>query len=100
MSRRGLVLCTPLLASPLAWAVSLLANFALAPQGCAWQGKLAIHIVSFSAMAVTAASSILAWSSWQRERGTGALAGLVLSAAFFLVIVAQSLPNFLLAGCE
>jgi hypothetical protein len=32
-------------------------------------------------------------------RGLG-LAGVLLSSMFFLVIVAQAIPNFLLGGCE
>lgn len=99
MTKRNVIFWAPF-SAPLVWALSLLANFALAPLGCTPQGKLAIHMVSFGAMTVTAAVSLLAWSSWQRERGPAALAGLVLSAGFFLVILAQALPNFLLAGCE
>jgi hypothetical protein len=96
------------------WLISFLANFALAPWVCARGWKPALFVVSVVSLAITAASGVLAWRLW-RQVGTempgesgGAvaharslgLAGVLLSAMFFVVILAQSIPNLMLGACE
>ena len=59
---RDLALWLELLAGPLAWFASLCANFALAPWACSLRWQPALHVVSFAAMLVTAASGSMALS--------------------------------------
>jgi hypothetical protein len=111
---RDFLLWTPILISPSVWFLTLAVNFALAPLPCGGGGEIARRAVSSIALLITAAAGVLALSLWRRNRleelpAEGApiervramtIAGIVLSAGFFLVIAAQALPDFILAGCE
>ncbi len=111
---RDFALWTGILAGPIVWLISFEANFALAPWACVFQAKIALYIVSIVALAIAAASGILAWRQWSalgREwpgpGGAGlprgrimAIGGVLLSAMFFLVILAQVIPELVLAPCE
>jgi len=107
---RDVRLWASILAAPSAWFISLSANFALAPLACVSSGRVWLQVVSAVSLLIAAASGFVAYSAW-REYGPAegapaerirnmALAGLVLSAGFSLVILAQWIPNILLAGCE
>ena len=113
MTRRARLLWTPIIVSPLAWFTAMLINFALTPLPCNGSAPLARAAVWIGALVVTAAAGMLGWSL--RRENTGehaaqgaaahrvramALAGAVLSASFFLVIIAQAMPDLLLAGCQ
>ncbi|MFL6354762.1 MAG: hypothetical protein ACJ74Z_23320 [Bryobacteraceae bacterium] len=111
---RELALWTGVLAGPIVWLFSFEAKFALVPWACIFQAKLALHIVSLLALALAAGSGLLAWRQWNelgRElpgEGGGALprsrimavGGVLLSSLFFLVILAQAIPEVLLGVCE
>jgi hypothetical protein len=111
---RTLALWTGLLTGPIVWFISLEAKFALAPWVCAFHWKPAVYMVSLVAFLVTAAAGLLSWNQWRQlsaehsETGDSVLArprimalgGVMLSAGFFVVLAAQSLPELLLAGCE
>lgn len=114
MNRRDLALWTGILGGPIIWLVSFEANFALAPWACEFNNKLALFLVTIAGLILVAASGLLAWREWNAtgkvwpgEEG-GALgrervmagAGLLMSAMFFLVIVAQGIPNLLLEACD
>jgi hypothetical protein len=110
---RDFALWTGILASPIVWLVSFEASFALVPWACLFQAKLALYIVRILALALTAGSGVLAWRQWNdlgRELpgdGDGALprsrimalGGVLLSSLFFLVIVAQGIPELVLQSC-
>ena len=112
--KRDALLWTPILVSPSVWFLTLVANFALAPLPCGGPGALARRTVSMVALLITALVGMLAIQLWRRndtqdvpaqeaaaERVRAmARAGVIMSASFFLVIVAQALPDFILAGCE
>jgi hypothetical protein len=112
--KRDLLLWTPILASPAVWFVTLLANFALAPLPCSGPAETIRRGISLLALVMIGAAGLLAWWLWKRNRADPlpaqgapvervramALSGVVLSAGFFLVILAQSLPDFMLTGCE
>lgn len=99
---------------PTVWLLSFLANFALAPWACALGWRPALFAVTAAALAITAASGVAAWKLWHKaglelpgEMGGAiasarslALAGVLLNAMFFLVVLAQGLPNLLLGACE
>ncbi len=105
---------TVVLAGPLLWFASFLANFFMSGKVCGEGWKVFLFAVMATALILTAAAGWFAWRVWREagleapgesggpagyRRGMG-LAGLLLSALFFLVIVAQGVPNILLGGCE
>ncbi|MBV9156258.1 MAG: hypothetical protein JO097_08335 [Acidobacteriaceae bacterium] len=111
---RNFALWTGILAGPIVWLLSFEAIFALAPWACVFQAKLALYLVSLVALALAAGSGLLAWREWSAlgkelpGDGEGALprsrvmaiGGVLLSAMFFLVILAQAIPELLLGACE
>ena len=111
---RELALWTGILAGPIVWLVSFEANFALAPWACVTRGKLALYGVSILALLFAAASGLVAWREWkvagERAPGDGegalpririmALGGVLLSVLFFLVILAQAIPEVILKACD
>jgi small-conductance mechanosensitive channel len=111
---RDLALWTGILAGPVVWLLSFEANFALAPWACEFNNKLALFLVAIFALVLVAGSGLLAWCEWNatgkvwpggaggplaRER-VMAGCGILLSAMFFVVIVAQAVPNLLLGACD
>jgi hypothetical protein len=112
--KRNLALWTGVLAGPIVWLLSFEANYALAPWACIFQTKLALYLVSLAALILCAGSGIIAWRQWielgKEWPGTGggaiprsrimAVGGVLLSAMFFLVILAQAIPAVLLEACE
>jgi hypothetical protein len=112
--KRDLALWTGILAGPTVWLFSFEANFALAPWACDFANKLALFLVTIVALILVAGSGWLAWREWNAvgkiwpgEEG-GALGrervmagcGLLMSAMFFIVIVAQAVPNVMLGACD
>jgi hypothetical protein len=112
--RRNLALWTGVLAGPVVWLLSFEANFTLAPWACEFNTKIALFLVTIAALILVAASGLLAWREWNtlgrvspddiagalgRSR-VMALGGVLLSAMFFLVIVAQAIPELILGACE
>lgn len=111
---RDLALWTGVLAGPIVWLMSFEANFALAPWACIFQAKLALYIVSAIAFALAVASGLLAWSQWNEvgrewpDAGGSVISrarimaagGVLLSAMFAIVIVAQAIPEIILAPCQ
>ncbi len=111
---RDAALWTGVLAGPIVWLLSFEANFALAPWACTFDAKLALYIVSVIALVLAAASGLLSWRQWkelgQEWPGEGggavprgrimAIGGVLLSAMFFLVILAQSIPEIILGACQ
>ena len=107
-------LWTVVLAGPVVWLCSFLANYALAPWACTFQSKLALYAVSLAALALCAVSTVYAWNLWKQlgaewhaegaaavpRRRAMAISGIVLSAGFLLVVIAQSIPELMLASCE
>ena len=112
--KRDFALWTGILAGPIVWLLSFVANFALAPWACIFQAKLALYIVSLIALILSVGSGAVAWTQWGqlgrkwpdeggsvvcRSRGL-AVAGVLLSAMFCLVIIAQSVPEIILEACQ
>lgn len=111
---RNLILWTSILAGPIVWLISFQANFALVPWACIWQAKLALYFVSLLALLACAASGFVAWREWRELgrqvefEGAGALprsrmmafSGVVLSCGFFIVVLAQAIPEVILRECQ
>jgi hypothetical protein len=111
---RDLALWIVILAGPVLWLCAFEANFALAPWACTFQNKLALESVWIAGVLLCCGSALWAWALW-RSIGGGwgaheagvvsrsrmmAIAGIVLSASFALVMVAQAIPVFMLGACE
>ena len=112
--KRDAALWFGVLGPPFAWALVNTAKFMLAYYFCIYNWKLAAYLVSFIGVVVTVWAGWTAWSQWQEsgrelagEQGgqlgrTRAMAfsGLILSGGFLIVMVATTLPELLLQGCE
>jgi hypothetical protein len=112
--KREVTLWAAVLAGPLIWFTAMQTNFVLAPWACAFGWKPALYVVSIIALAIVAGSGLLAHKHWKQlgeadahEAGGSlpanralAIGGMGLSAMFFLVIVAQTIPQFILGSCE
>jgi hypothetical protein len=109
------VLLLVAVAGPAIWFFSLEANFALAPLACTMHGKAALYAVSIVSLLLVAGLAMLAWGQWRqlsREYAGGsddvsrqslralALGGAGLNALSFIIILAQTVPNLILTGCE
>lgn len=111
---RDLALWTGVLAGPIVWLISFEAKFALAPWACVTQAKAALYVVSVLALLFSAGSGLLAWHEWgelgKEPPGDGegalprgrimAIGGVLLSLLFFLVILAQAIPELILKACN
>jgi hypothetical protein len=109
-----LALWAGLLAGPAAFLSNLQVNYMLVPWVCATGHRFALHIVALCALLVTAAGGFAAWRAWLRtgkrwsDAGGGAvprsrfmaIMGMLISAMFFLVILAMGIPNFVMNPCQ
>ncbi len=100
--------------APFTWLCSFLANFAWAPWTCIFQVKLGLYAISGVALLIEAVLAFIAWREWQGagkewagDGGTSlarvrlmAIGGFFASLGFFFVVVAQSVPELMLAACE
>jgi hypothetical protein len=111
---RGLLMqWTGVLAGPVVWAVHMQTNLSLVPWVCKNGGLMLLHVVTILALLITAVGAFAAWRALQegreedeagggvisRSRFMGAL-GLLMSAMFFLVIIAQAVPSFFFQPCQ
>jgi hypothetical protein len=107
-------LWTGILAAPVAWFAQLEGNYIIASQLCPDDAQLPLHVVTLAALVITIGGAAIAWSNWRRA-GTSwpddsggptargrfmAALGLLLSGIFFLVIMAQGIPNFMFDPCQ
>ena len=101
------------LAAPLAWAAQMQALYTMVPWACQTGHRAALVAVSLAALAAALGGALVARRNWGRvgrgepgeeggARGRSrflAVAGLVTSAFFFLVIFAQGLATLILHPC-
>lgn len=98
------IIRTVALSAPIIWFLNHAALFALAPLACAWRSNSIVLIVSACALALDAICGMAAWSALREAAHETmppwlAMSGVALSGGFFLVILAQTLPNILMPGC-
>lgn len=108
--KQGLMLWVFVFAGPLAWFVDLEANLAFSIQICSGPWSYAPAVVSLLAVVVTATAGMLSWTRFRQMRQTEpatpkvyqivAIAGAMLSAAFVVVIIAESIPVMMLQNCR
>jgi hypothetical protein len=103
------------LLGPAAWAAQQQALYTMVPWACRTGHAAALHAVSVAAVIVAAIGALVARRNWSRagggemdddDRGGArarsrflALLGLVASAFFALVIVAQGIASFIVRPC-
>src|SRR5438067_1854549 len=100
-----------MLAGPIVWLMQFQTNYTLVPWACRSGAHFLIYIVSIIALLVVAGAGFLSWRLWQeagrdwpdeqanvRSRSRFmAVLGLLTSALFFLVIIAQGISNLFFA---
>jgi hypothetical protein len=100
------LLFAAIFAGPVAWAVSLQANFALAPLACGSGAKPSLYFVLAFAFLLSAAGELLALSARRSTPNPSpnyhamVWAGIGISAFSILLILAQTIPTVFFAGCE
>jgi hypothetical protein len=109
-----LALWLGLLAAPLAWFVNQLLSYSLVLWACSTGRQYTLHLVTLAMLLLAAAGGVIAWRAWRqagrewhseaggvlpRSRFMAAL-GILLSSLFFLVILAQGIPSFILPASE
>lgn len=112
--KRHWILWFAVLTGPITWLAAFAAVFFLSGWTCPWRSKLPLYLISSAALIITSLGATLAYSQWRsvgkdwpgeaggeiaRARAM-AIAGLALNLMFFLVVVAQAIPQILLVGCE
>jgi hypothetical protein len=113
-SRQIRALWVGLLLAPVAFLVNLEVAYALVPTACASRHELPLHLVHFVCLLLTLFGLVTArrcWkatgATWPGEAGDPlsrsrfmAGMGLLGSALFVLVILAQWIPSFMLDPCQ
>ena len=99
-----LVLWLWILASPLIWFLNLAVSYAVAAHICVGGNKAALYGATAFSLCITAVAAGFCAVQWRRlppsRKGAMALGGSALGGLCFLVILAQAIPNLMLAGCE
>jgi hypothetical protein len=112
--RRLAVLWAGVLLAPLAFLANLEVAYAFVTASCDRGDQLLIHLTHLACLLLSLLGGWAAWSAWRAEgsewpgQGGGTVGrtrfmaglGLLLSAMFTLVIVAQWIPGFLLSPCQ
>ncbi|MBW3654468.1 MAG: hypothetical protein KY444_00045 [Gemmatimonadetes bacterium] len=111
--RRMAWLWFAVLAGPLAWMLGLNAEYGLVRVACDKDSLLGLHLVSIATLLLALAGGLVSWREWKhagrewpgeeggptgRSRFMAAL-GLMASALFALVILAQWITNLFLHPC-
>lgn len=111
---RNVALWAANLGSPLVWLMSFEARFAWVPWTCTFQNKLALHLIALAALLLCAGFALLSWREWKSLGEAGpssggsplargqfmAIGGIVISIGCGMIVVAQSIPEFVLGACQ
>jgi hypothetical protein len=110
--RTGLLLFGAL-AGPAAWAMQFSISYGLTPVLCGGRAELILLVVTLVFAAVTVAALVVSVRSWRMSRSnvdapprvyhrarTLAYAGLLSSTFFLVVIIATTIPPFLVDPCR
>jgi hypothetical protein len=101
------------LIGPAAYFLQLFAAYGLVDWVCRSGNSYVITLITLLALALCAFGGFLAWTAWKKvgtefaeDKGDRAnrtrfmgFGGLLLSALFFLAIVAQEVPNWIVGAC-
>lgn len=112
--RENLELWIGLLGTAVIWAVQLQFNYALVPWACSSGNKWVLYVSSLVFLLCGAVPGWVGWKCWKAsDQGKGAdresardgrrrfmaLAGMMMSGLFFLLMLAQAIPNFFVNPC-
>ena len=113
--RKGLLaLLAGILLPPFAWFLTQQLSFMLVPWACVTERQFILYAVTLAMLLLAIGGGLVARRSWWRlgyDRAAGAggvmarsrfmaVGGVLSSAMFSLVIVAQGIPSFILNACE
>lgn len=93
-------LWTGLLLAPAAWLTSLQLGYMLVRPSCAAGTLLWQHVLHAGFLVVALGGLVVAWRARQAERDFLATLGILVSALFVMVLVAQWIPTFLIHPCQ
>jgi hypothetical protein len=97
------------LGGPVAFLLNLQANYMLVDLACESGARLALHAIALAAVVLTAGSGLLARRYWQTAGGAVeshdrtrfmAFLGMLTGGLFFLVMLAQWIPIFVVDPCQ
>jgi hypothetical protein len=102
------------LVPPLTFGADLLLSYALVPHACSTGHFYVLHVVTVVAIIVTLSAGFFAWREYLRvsagaddEGGSPrdrahfmAIFGMIWSAAFVVVILANAVPRLMLSPCD
>jgi hypothetical protein len=113
-ARGDVLLWIPVLAGPIAWALTEQLSYMLTPTAC-WTGShLLLYLVPLSTLVIVLGCAAFAHGRWKRQpegsTETGdpresrarflALSGFWLCVSFAVVILAEAVPNLILRVCD
>lgn len=112
--RRDVLLWIPVLAGPIAWALTEQLSYMLTPTACWTRNHLILYLVPLCTVVIVLACALFAHGRWRREpegsTETGdpgdsrarfmAMAGFWLCVGFAVVILAEAVPNLVLRVCD
>jgi hypothetical protein len=93
-------LWTGLLLAPAAWLTSLEVGYVLVRPDCAAGTLVRQHVVHGVFLLIALGGLLVAWRARRAERDFLSTLGVLVSASFVLVLVAQWIPTFLLHPCQ
>jgi len=114
-TKNGLALWTGVLAGPTAWLIQFQTRYSLVEWICSSRQTWASHLVWIGFLLLSLGGGLLSWRNWVRAgrewpsdlvsapRGTESLLsvlGMMTSAMFSLVIIAQAIPTFMINPCQ
>ena len=111
--KQNFALWIGILGSAIVWAIQLQTSYAMVPWACSSGHRWMLPVVSAAFLIAAAVPGIMAWRLWRvssqarTERETRyagrlrfmAMLGMMDSAIFFLLILAQGLPVFFIHPC-
>jgi hypothetical protein len=112
--RQSLALWTGVLGSAIVWLVQLQTTYAMVPWACSSGHRWMLPVASLAFLVAAALPGVIAAKLWFRSRGTEryesessgvgrrrfmALLGVMNSALFLLLILAQGIPAFFIHPC-
>jgi len=98
------ILWSGILVPPIAFLINLQVNYSLVPWVCVTGRAFTLHLATGGTIALAACGGLASWSAWRRDGEPRsrfmAVWGLMMSAVFFVVIIAQAIPIFMLDPCR